>query len=225
MLLRFLAAVVLATVAAAAQLVGLPPKPELTPEGRALLHEFEVGGGRGYYERFLARPTWPGFASGVTIGIGYDLGYNSQAVIRQDWRKFAARDRLVMAAGLTGASAKSRIAELRDLVIQWGLAEEVFEEVTVAKFFAMCQRKFPGFDELHPNAQAALLSLVFNRGDSMAGPRREEMREIQKLVPRRDYVGIALELRKMKRIWRGTNIEAGMVRRREAEACLLEKNR
>ena len=77
--------------AAQAQRIGLPPKPELTDEGRALLYEFEVGGGQRYYERFLARPTWPGFASGVTVGVGYDCGYNSAEVILQDWRRFAQR--------------------------------------------------------------------------------------------------------------------------------------
>ncbi len=208
--------------AAEAQRVGLPPKPELTDEGRALLYEFEVGGGQRYYERFLSRPTWPGFASGVTVGVGYDCGYNSAAVILQDWRRFEQRDRLAATAGLTGTAAKGRIAALRDIAVSWNLAEDVFAEVTVARFYALCARTYPHFGELHPNAQAALLSLTFNRGDSMAGPRRAEMRAIRGLTAARDYAEIARQLRAMKRIWRGTDIEAGMVRRREAEARLME---
>jgi hypothetical protein len=207
---------------ASAQLVGLPARPELTSEGRALLYEFEVGGGQDYYDRYLARPTWPGFASGVTVGVGYDCGYNSTEVIRQDWRRFAERERLAATAGITGSVAKGRIAALRDIVIRWELAEDVFEEVTVARFYALCGRTYPRFEALHPNAQAALLSLTFNRGDSMAGPRRAEMRAIRELTRAKDYAGIAAQLRAMKRIWRGTDIEAGMARRREAEARLME---
>lgn len=194
----------------------------LTAEGRALLYEFEVGGGQRYYERFLARPTWPGFASGVTVGVGYDCGYNSAAVILADWRRFAQRDRLAATAGLTGTAAKGRIAALRDIVVSWNLAEDVFAEVTVARFYALCARTYPGFERLHPNAQAALLSLTFNRGDSMVGQRRAEMRTIRGMTAAKDYAGMAGQLRAMKRIWRGTDIESGMVRRREAEARLME---
>lgn len=207
---------------AGAPRVGLPPKPELTSEGRALLYEFEVGGGQQYYERFLARPTWPGFASGVTVGVGYDCGYNSASVILQDWRKFGDRERLAATSGITGSAAKARIAALRNIVISWDLAEDVFEEVTVARFYALCVRTYPCFGELHPNAQAALLSLTFNRGNSMAGPRRAEMRNIRELAQEKNYAGIAAQLRAMKRIWRGTDIELGMARRREAEARLVE---
>jgi GH24 family phage-related lysozyme (muramidase) len=98
----------------------------------------------------------------------------------------------------------------------------VFEEVTVARFYALCVRTYPRFEELHPNAQPALLSLTFNRGDSMAGPRRAEMRAIRELTRAKNYAVIAGQLRAMKRIGRGTDIEAGMARRREAEARLVE---
>jgi len=51
-----------------------------------LILRFEVGVGEIYYNRFLSSPTWPCAASGVTIGVGYALGYNSEATIRNDWR-------------------------------------------------------------------------------------------------------------------------------------------
>jgi hypothetical protein len=35
-----------------------------------------------YYRKFLSHPTWSGGSSGITIGIGYDLGYNSGRQIR-----------------------------------------------------------------------------------------------------------------------------------------------
>jgi GH24 family phage-related lysozyme (muramidase) len=48
------------------------------------------------------------------------------------------------------------------------------------------------------------------------------MRAIREMVPRKDYAGIAAQLRAMKKIWRGTDIQRGMERRREAEARLVE---
>ena len=38
-----------------------------------------------YYEKKLRKPEWPGGASGVTIAVGYDLGYANEDKIRRDW--------------------------------------------------------------------------------------------------------------------------------------------
>jgi hypothetical protein len=205
---------------AAAQLISLPPAPALSIEGRALIYEFEVGGAGRVPNG--GRPEWPGFASGVTVGIGYDCGYNSRAVILSDWRKLTGADRLAATAGFTGQPAKAKALQVRDIIVSWGLASEVFDATSLVKFWQLTSRTFPGFEDLRPNCQAALVSLVFNRGNSLAGPKRVEMRAIRELVPREDYAGIARQIRAMKRIWRGTDIEAGMVRRREAEARLVE---
>ncbi|HEX8310656.1 MAG TPA: hypothetical protein VF614_05015 [Chthoniobacteraceae bacterium] len=210
---------------AAAQLVQLPPAPAVSPAGRKLLLDFEVGGGERYYMRLLARPTWPGFSSGVTIGIGWDCGYNSAAVLRSDWRALekSHQDRLASTAGITGRSAKHRAAALRDILVQWQLAETVFNEVTVTRFWQLTRRTYPGFDDLRPNAQAALLSLTFNRGSSMSGPRRPEMREVRALVPRKDYAGIARQIRAMKHYWPArADSDRDLTDRREAEAKLIE---
>jgi GH24 family phage-related lysozyme (muramidase) len=210
---------------AAAQLVQLPAAPVVSPAGYKLLLDYEVGGGERYYMRALARPSWPGFSSGVTIGIGFDCGYNSEKVIRQDWRRLQTPqlDRLSATAGITGARAKPRAAALRDILIQWNLAEDVFQEVTITRFHQLTRRTFPGFDDLRPNGQAALLSLTFNRGSSMAGPRRAEMREIRALVPKADYAGIAKQIRKMKRYWPArADSDRDLTDRRESEARLVE---
>jgi hypothetical protein len=60
---------------------------------------------------------------------------------------------------------------------------------------------FPGINELSPDAQGALVSLVFNRGTSMEGDRRREMRAIQAAVANGDLQEIADQLRSMKRLW------------------------
>jgi hypothetical protein len=189
-----------------------------------LILRFEVGGGEDYYNRFLCSPTWPGAASGVTIGVGYDLGYNSQETIRNDWGAHldgGLTERLVGCAGITGEQAHTAVASVRDIIIPWSAAFAVFQEVTIPRFWSTTLRVFPGVEETHPNCQGALLSLVFNRGESLAGERRREMRAIRELVPRKDYREIASQIRLMKRIWRGTSIERGMSRRRDAEADLV----
>lgn len=206
-----------------APLVALPAAPPLTQAGRDLIYEFETGGRSGYNPR----PEWPRGASGVTVGIGYDCGYNSRQVIIADWAALPNRqeERLAATAGVTGRAAQSRLAEVRDIVVTWDLAGQVFDRVTVSKFWQLCERTYPGFDALHPNAQAAILSLTFNRGSSLVGERRKEMLAIKQLVPKQDYRRMAGQIRAMERVWRGTEIEHGMTRRREAEARLLETAR
>ncbi|MEG3850621.1 pesticin C-terminus-like muramidase [Microcoleus sp. herbarium19] len=191
-----------------------------------LILEFEVGGGREYYESFLQRPTWPEGQSGITIGIGYDLGYNSIQVFNQDWHKLpdAEQQRLSNCCGLTEDAAKERLASVRDIIIPWELAWEVFNIVTVPKFYNLTKEAFPGFEQLPADVQGGLVSLVFNRGTSMQGNRRLEMRVVRDLVTKKNVSKIAEQIRKMKRIWLGTSIEKGMNRRRDAEADLIEES-
>ncbi len=186
--------------------------------------DYEVGGGEGYYNKFLKRPTWPGGASGVTVAIGYDLGYNSKSVILSDWRNLKEKERLADVAGFKGSSAKAKVAQVRDILVDWNLAEGVFNSVTIPRFWLLARSAFPGFDELNPNAQAALLSIAFNRGTSMAGPGRIEMREIARLSPKKDYKGMAAQIRLMKRLWIGKGLD-GLLARRESEAKLMESAR
>lgn len=193
----------------------------ISDSARKLLLEFEVGGGETYYNARLKRPTWPGVASGVTIGIGYDLGYNSAAVMRSDWSAlpWADTERLAAVCGIKGSAAKPAAARVKDIVIPWGMALEVFEVVTIPKFASHTRHAFPGSEKLHPDAFGGLLSLVFNRGASLIGPSRAEMRGIAGLVGRKNYRAIAEQIRAMKRLWPGVR---GLLRRREAEAALIE---
>jgi GH24 family phage-related lysozyme (muramidase) len=199
---------------------------KLSDDARALIIRFEVGGDQNYYERFLEAPTWPKGASGVTIGVGYDLGYNSAEHVGKDWGASlgtAVVARLSACCGLTGIAARDKIGSVHDIRVPWQAALSVFEANTVARYWAMTAKAYPGADALKPNAQGALLSLVFNRGTSMKAddPKREEMRAIRPLVQSADYAGIAEQIKKMKRIWIGTEIEKGMGRRRDAEAALI----
>lgn len=189
-----------------------------------LILEFEIGGGKQYYEKFLQNPTWPEGQSGITIGIGYDLGYNTVEVFNQDWQKLGDVDqkRLSDCCGLKEDAAQERLDSVKDMIVPWELAWEVFNIVTVPKFYNFTKEAFPGFEKLSADVQGGLVSLVFNRGTSMQGNRRVEMRVVRDLVTKQNVKGIAEQIRKMKRIWLGTSIENGMTRRREAEADLIE---
>ncbi len=60
-----------------------------------------------------------------------------------------------------------------------------------------CGKKcLSGFEEWPADVQGGLVSLVFNRGTSMEGDRRREMRVNRDLVPQKDVKGIAEQIRK-----------------------------
>lgn len=206
---------------AAPALYALPPAPALTPEGKELIFDFETGG-EAEYNRW-PHPEYPGGASGVTWGIGYDAHQNRRAIILEDWHGLGAEpvDRLADTQPYAGHAAREQAHEVRDITVPWGPASDVFLKVDLSRTYEQCVRAFPGFEELKPTARDALISLVFNRGPSMTGPSRREMRAIRDMVPQRDYEGIAGELRAMKRVWRGMSIYEGMARRRDAEAVLV----
>lgn len=216
-----LCCLLLALAEARGQLIALPEPPPLTQAGHSLIVEFETGG-KADYDRW-PRPEWPQGASGVTVGIGYDCGYNSKEVIWNDWSDLEHPNaaRLAATSGIRGAQAKPLAKDLADILIQWSLAMGVFDRVTVTRFWRLARQTYPGFDDLRPNAQAALVSLTFNRGSDMVGDRRYEMRQIRSCAARRDYEGMASWNRRSIRVWKGTSIYEGMVRRREAESALI----
>ena len=195
-----------------------------------LILEFEVGGGENYYNKFLKNPSWPGEQSGVTIGVGYDLGYVNKTEFTNDWKELNQKDfdRLYKVVGIKGIAAKDLIRGLKDISIPWELSLKVFNNKTVTKFYNLTQKTFPNFDNLPEDAKGGLVSLVFNRGAALEGDRRREMKLIRdgmKLVSTFDQKAltfIANQIRNMKRIWIGGSIEKGMNRRRDAEAKLIE---
>jgi len=204
----------------------------LSKKSLDLILEFEVGGGESYYNKFLKNPAGPEGQSGVTIGVGYDLGYVNKTEFSEDWKDLPKEtfDRLYKVVGIKGYNAKNLIRGLKDITIPWDLALKVFNNKTVTKFYNLTQQTFPNFDNLPEDAKGGLVSLVFNRGAALEGDRRREMKLIRdgmKLVSNYDQKAltfIANQIRKMKRIWIGGSIEKGMSRRRDAEAKLIEQS-
>lgn len=189
-----------------------------------LVLEFEVAGEDGYNKRYR-NPIWPGEASGVTIGIGYDLGFVSPEQFVSDFRELDPTDRqkLESVCGRSGQPAKAALASVRSIVVDFDIAIDVFQRVSVPRYQSRLEAAMPGVQALDPDIQGALWSLVYNRGASMDNTdRRKEMRQIRDAVAAGKPELIPGYLRSMVRLWIGTSIEKGMRRRREAEAALIE---
>jgi len=167
---------------------------------------------------------WPGGGSGITIGIGYDLGFVTTEQFEEDWGEHLTDDqieRLKTVIGLKGGSAQMRAPQFTDITIKREDAEAVFKERTLPLHSQRTEEAFPGVDELPPDAQGALVSLVFNRGPGMDGDRRREMRAVRDAVANQDLQEIANQIRAMKRLWEGKGLD-GLLKRRDAEADLVE---
>lgn len=200
----------------------------ISPAAIDLIVEAEVGS-RGQYEQHYAHPEWPQGASGVTIGIGYDVGYcASLEALKTDWKGLipeAMISALAPAIGVKGKSAAPIARELRNTVnVPWEAAIAVFLDVDVPRWAERCRKLLPNFDVLPADCRGALVSLAYNRGASftLAGDRYREMRAIRAAMTKKDYAAIPAQLRAMTRLWRGKGL-AGLVKRREDEAGLFER--
>lgn len=204
----------------------------LSKKSLELILEFEVGGGENYYNKFLKNPAWPEGQSGVTIGVGYDLGYVNKTEFSEDWKDLPKEtfDRLYKVVGIKGYNAKNLIRGLKDITIPWELSLQVFTNKTITKFWNLTRDTFPNFDKMPEDAKGGLVSLVFNRGSALEGDRRREMKlirdgmRITNTFDQKALSFIANQIRSMKRIWIGGSIEKGMSRRRDAEAKLIEQS-
>lgn len=195
----------------------------LSEAGVNAIIRYEIGSDY-YYNSRLRAPTWPGGDSGVTIGIGYDLGYQTQQDFKAHWAEelpAATVDRLAAVCGTTGRSASGRIESLQDISISLNRARRVFMKTSLPLYAEKTLRVYPGLADLEPDAQSALVSLVYNRGISMRNKdSRKEMRELREHVRNGDYDAIAGTMRDMKRLWAGRNLD-GLLKRRDAEAAMV----
>ena len=181
---------------------------------------------------------WPGESSGITIGRGFDLGYNTKESLRSAWGKYLddpTLTKLGTAIGVRGEAAKILAPKYNGIVIRAEHADAVLRDHTLPAFERLTLRAFPGSDALPPDAFGALVSLTYNRGASCIGERRMEMAEIAGLtaiyservrlspVPTdlqsRTLTAIADAIRRMKRLW---PLNRGLRLRRDAEAKMVE---
>lgn len=194
-------------------------------------------GGKAYYEQVIrGRPIWPGYSSGITIGCGFDLGYQSLEYFKDQWQTWLSAADFQRLAGTIGfrttppnrdakvVKARQLVTSLSDIVVPWATAIEQFDNAKLPKLVGQLYAALDNLDRLHPHSRGALLSLVFNRGASFKadGDRYREMRRIRALMSagtEQDFAQIPAELRSMKRIW---GAQSSLSERREGEAKLFE---
>ncbi len=182
---------------------------------------------KSHYEAKLRHTEWPGASSGVTVGIGYDLGQTDREKIREDWRGRVSESMLssmLSASGVTGRSARSLAAELKaGIDVPWDVAVAVHRECVLPRWEAIVEKALPNTEKLSPDCFGALVSLTFNRGASFdkEGDRYREMRAIKAHMAAGAFDKIPAEIRSMKRIWQGQGVD-GLLRRRDAEANMFQ---
>lgn len=199
----------------------------ISQESDDLIIASEVGS-KALYEKKFKRPEWPGGGSGVTIAMGYDLGFASHAKIDSDWGALVPGsmvDAMRSVSGLTGSDAASALSSVKNRIsIEWDQAVHVYETVDIPQWEARVCRAVPGADKLHPHSRGALTSLAYNRGASfqLAGDRYREMRAIRSHVMSGNLDLVDDEIRNMKRIWEGKGLP-GLLVRRDKEAALWNR--
>jgi len=195
----------------------------------------EETGGLDYYEAVTAHPHFPGAASGITIGVGYDLRFNSLQDFEDTWSEhIPAVDFAELSKDIGKKGSKQRVKQLKELAIKipFSSAWQVFCQSSIPRYYAKTEKTFPSTDKLPMRCKTALLSLVFNRGTSLSGPRRKEMKNIQSILQQADdpalgqqqslamLAGVEDEILSMMRLW---NPSSGLIKRRQAEANLWHK--
>jgi GH24 family phage-related lysozyme (muramidase) len=176
-------------------------------------------GGEHEYNR---NPEWPGEASGITIGIGWDLGHTPATETARAWAPHIDQQTLAALIGVAnrrGEDAKFILPHVRHLVISWDAALAVFNDVTIPTWYLRTLRIWPHVQALPGDCAAALVSIVFNRGPNLSGDRRREMLRIQELLRVNELAQIPDQIRAMKRLWPDSR---GLRRRRDEEAELFQ---
>lgn len=180
------------------------------------------------YEKKYQHPEWPGVASGVTVGVGYDLGYSTKDRILADWKDYLEPGTVSVmqrCAGVTGQQAHALLSQVRaQIVVPWDAAMAVFMNHDMPKWEAIVTKGVPGAEKLPAGCFGVLVSLAYNRGASFSkqGDRYREMRDIRLHVAGGQWDLVSEDIRSMKRIWAHDPAAQGLVKRREAEAVLWD---
>lgn len=195
---------------------------KISKKSKDLIIYYEFGS-KAYFNKVTTHPVWPNtLASGVTVSGFYDCGYYSKVNIINDWIKIQKnwRNTLGDTSGIKGYAARDIVKNIKYITIPWDIGIETFDNVILGRYYQLALRTFPGMNELNADTRGVLLSLIMNRGASTSGESRREMRNIKSLVPKKDYVGIAREIKSMKRLWIGKGVD-GLLKRRDSEADLV----
>lgn len=194
----------------------------VTKQGMDLIVHFEVGGAS-YYKKVYQRPIWARGASGVTVGIGYDLGYNTRCQIQSDWGDVLPKEMveaLKSCAGIKGSASRSHQQRIKYIVnIPLDAAMKVFIKRTVPRFAQLAKSTFKTLEKADPYIQDMMLSQTFNRGASTRGHSRRHVLWQSRACAKGQYYALPIYCRDSKVIWANQpSIRKGIWRRRDAEA-------
>ena len=209
------------------------PKPfeKLDTNGVAFIAREETGG-LSYYETVTRWPHYPGQASGITIGVGYDLRFNSRDDFEATWGGCLPAAHIVeLSRDIGQKGSKSRALELKNMGIEvpFKSAWPVLVTFTLPRFYQSTESIYPSIGSLPDLCRSALVSFVFNRGTSLSGSPRREMKEIRKILESADNDAWDKDQKKtilqavedrilsMKRLWAPGS---GLIKRRQGEANL-----
>lgn len=185
--------------------------------------------GQAYYDQRLEVPALPPGDSGMTIGVGYDLGWSRPAWVDSEWTELspAVRTRLKAVCGKHGAAARPLKTGLRDIRILWDDALAQFKRVLLPLYVGATVQALPNTDLLSQDCLGALVDLVYNRGAGgfvSARPQYREMAAIRRMMNDQQFDTIADQIEAMTRLWLpNAKNQPGNVRRRRAEAALFRK--
>ena len=180
------------------------------------------------YEGYSKTPYVPkgNTSSGITLGYGYDLGYQNANIITKEISGLYSSEqieRLKKVLGKRGNEARNSLSTVADISISQENARRL-SIISKKRYAQQVVNIYPESIELSTDQKGALLSLVYNRGSLLEKPdgSRREMKEIQTKLRNNELKDIPGLFRSMKRLWEGKNLD-GLVKRREDEAKFFEK--
>lgn len=178
------------------------------------------------YNKRYSKPEWPGGQSGVTILLGYDLGYATHDKVNADL-KGKIPDAMLAACqsvvGIKGAAAHDATIRVHSLIdIPFNVALDVFLHNDMPSWIATVRKYLPNTEDLPPDCLGVLTGLAYNRGPSFnnSGDRYREMRAIKTDMVAKNFADVSHQLRSMARLWPTTN---GVNSRRFREANLWDQ--
>lgn len=179
-----------------------------------------------YHEGFSSIPYVPrnSETSGISLGYGYDLGHQKKDIVLNELSEVYKDEhihRLISVIGKKGDQARLLLPSVEDIVISKDAAKRL-SIISKSRYAQQVVDIYPESIELSTHQKGALLSLIYNRGNSLKGSRRDEMREIQNKLKEDNLIEIPDLFRAMKRLWEGSN-QTGLLKRREDEALYFEK--
>lgn len=204
----------------------MPPMPigaslNVSKAAVDLIVNSEISSKQAYLSKYKF-PCWPGGESGITIGIGYDIGYATWDRFVKDWRAYLSVAQMNLfkpAIGKKGTAAKNLLSPtLKAIQIPWEAATAVFYTVSLPIYAKSTIKVYPDLDKLPQDVQGAILSIVYNRGTSLSGASRVEMLNLKQLIAEKNLKGTAQEIKSMKRLWPHL---PGLLIRRDKEAELV----